>query len=148
MFLGGLWHGAAWSYAACGMAHGLALAVERFFGLDQKHSRSVFFKIFQGTVVFMYVTFAWLLFKLPDFQHVLLYLKAMIHNLAIPMGKRKVLLSAIYMFPVFALHMSYLFRASISASAQKSVLTAAYAIMLFLILTNSGGAGAFIYFQF
>lgn len=31
MFLGGLWHGAAWSYAAWGTWHGLALACERPF---------------------------------------------------------------------------------------------------------------------
>ena len=31
MFLGGLWHGAAWSYAVWGSVHGLALGVERFF---------------------------------------------------------------------------------------------------------------------
>ncbi len=148
MFLGGLWHGAAWSYAAWGMAHGLALAVERFFGLDQKKSRSVFFKILQGTVVFIYVTFAWLLFKLPDFQHVLLYLKAIVNNMTIPMGKRKVLLSAVYMFPVFALHVSYLLRSSFPENIIQRLKVSAYAVMLFLILTNSGGAGAFIYFQF
>src|SRR5205807_9010286 len=33
MFLGGLWHGAAWSYAIWGSFHGLALAVEKFLGV-------------------------------------------------------------------------------------------------------------------
>ena len=31
MLLGGLWHGAAWSYMVWGGFHGLALAIERFF---------------------------------------------------------------------------------------------------------------------
>jgi alginate O-acetyltransferase complex protein AlgI len=35
MTLGGLWHGAAWSYAVWGIYHGFGLAVERFFGFDK-----------------------------------------------------------------------------------------------------------------
>lgn len=31
MFLGGLWHGAAWGFVLWGALHGLALCVQRFF---------------------------------------------------------------------------------------------------------------------
>lgn len=38
MFLGGLWHGAAWRFALWGAAHGLILAVERLIGVEPKES--------------------------------------------------------------------------------------------------------------
>jgi len=40
MLLGGLWHGAAWTFVAWGGIHGLALAVERLVG-DVRHARGL-----------------------------------------------------------------------------------------------------------
>ncbi|MEW6319614.1 MAG: MBOAT family O-acyltransferase [Acidobacteriota bacterium] len=36
MLLGGLWHGAAWTFAVWGAIHGAALAVERLLGIPQR----------------------------------------------------------------------------------------------------------------
>ena len=36
MFLGGLWHGATWSYAVSGTFHGLLLAAERLMGVEAR----------------------------------------------------------------------------------------------------------------
>ena len=39
MFLGGLWHGAAWSFAVWGLWHGTALVIERkFFNIKESSS--------------------------------------------------------------------------------------------------------------
>ena len=148
MFLGGLWHGAAWSYAVWGTSHGLALAIERFFGLDRPESKNIFVKFFRIGLVFTYVTFVWLLFNLPEFQHVLLYFKSMASNLNLPLGKRRALLSFIYFLPVLFLHLYYLCKKDIPAERKKWLEAAGYSVMLFLILTSAGGPGAFIYFQF
>src|SRR5690606_7281818 len=73
MMLGGLWHGAAWSYAVWGFFHGLMLAVERFvkdlgWSMQDKLPRAI-----HMLFVFSMVTLAWLLFKLPEFTHVIDY---------------------------------------------------------------------------
>ncbi len=66
MFLGGLWHGAAWSYAIWGSFHGMALAIERLLGKFIKLPNWKIIKVFQMITVFSFVTLAWLLFKLPN----------------------------------------------------------------------------------
>jgi alginate O-acetyltransferase complex protein AlgI len=65
MLLGGFWHGAAWSYGVWGAMHGFFLMMERLILKD---------KIKEGArnyvsmaIVFIVVTFLWLLFKLTDF---------------------------------------------------------------------------------
>jgi alginate O-acetyltransferase complex protein AlgI len=148
MFLGGLWHGAAWSYAVWGLVHGLALAAERFFTSGKERKRGPVSRLLQTLFVFLYVTLAWLLFKLPDFQHVILYLKAIAGNFNAPLGKRIALVSTIYFVPVMCLHFYYLLSPFISSELKRAFRIFAIATMLFLIITNSGGPGAFIYFQF
>jgi alginate O-acetyltransferase complex protein AlgI len=58
MLLGGLWHGAAWSYAVWGFAHGLALALERLITGTQKAKRSLASRTVGAVIVFTYVTLA------------------------------------------------------------------------------------------
>jgi alginate O-acetyltransferase complex protein AlgI len=41
MLLGGLWHGAAWSFMIWGGAHGVCLAAERFFGVKTEGEKVV-----------------------------------------------------------------------------------------------------------
>ena len=82
MFLGGLWHGAAWTFVAWGTAHGFYLAAHKFlFGSSKKNhalesriaSRWVadMVKIF---FTFHLVAFTWIAFRAKDFQTVLQYL--------------------------------------------------------------------------
>lgn len=151
MVLGGLWHGAAWSYAVWGLAHGLALAVERYFG-DKGWLvvRSSAGQLLKGLWVFGYVTLAWLLFKLPDFNHVLAYLRAIGANIGKPNDSLTILLITVYSLPVVAYHLYYLLgdrlpNVRLSGSRWEYV---GYGLMLFMLLTNSGSEGTFIYFQF
>ena len=65
MVLGGLWHGAAWSYAIWGLFHGIALAIERFVKHKIFATKNTFLNALYGVFVFIGVTFAWLLFQLP-----------------------------------------------------------------------------------
>ena len=71
MFLGGLWHGAAWSYAAWGTAHGVGLALERWTGVGRGDpGRWPLWRRALGWVVtFHGVSLLWLLFQLPDIRH-------------------------------------------------------------------------------
>lgn len=147
MFLGGLWHGAAWSYAVWGGFHGLALAIERFFNDKFQIKAPKLLVVFKGIIVFIFVTFAWLLFKLPDFNHVILYFKAIISNRGIN-DFGIIYYIFIYSIPVFLYHMIYLLKSKYGFTKFKHFEYVFYGLMVFMIITNSGSSGAFIYFQF
>ena len=55
----GLWHGAGWAFVEWGMLHGLALCFHRAF--KEKIGRLP--GIFTGAVTFVFVNFAWVLFR-------------------------------------------------------------------------------------
>lgn len=148
MGLGGLWHGAAWSYAVWGLWHGIALCVERPF-LKTKffQSNGIVLKGGRMLLVFLFVSFSWLLFKLPDFRQVILFLQSLIDNIDFPTKKDLVAAIVIYSMPVFLYHVGYLVNFSDTRFYRfsKNLL---YGCLLFAIMANSGPAAAFIYFQF
>ena len=148
MFLGGLWHGAAWSYAVWGSFHGLALAVERFLGVYIKPRETALVKGLQMLSVFVFVTFAWLLFKLPNFDDAMLYMKAVFHNTHT--GKTDITIIfyiLLYSIPVVLFHFFHLAENSIEKKLG-NLKPVFYAVLVFIIIVNSGRSGSFIYFQF
>ncbi len=148
MFLGGLWHGAGWSYAVWGIFHGMALAAERFFTEVIKTKETVVSIFFKRIMVFIFVTFAWLLFKLPDFNHVLGYIHALTTNYSFEYDWRICSNIVLYALPVLMYHCIYLLKETRYFYVIQKKEYVFYAIMLFLIIFNSGSAGSFIYFQF
>jgi alginate O-acetyltransferase complex protein AlgI len=162
MLLGGLWHGAAWSFMVWGGAHGVLLALERFLGVNTESAERQHFRIsnfiisaFRIFLIFNLVSFLWLLFQLPDFKDVVLYLK----ELAVwkTKGNSPQIFYAVAVFglPVIAYHFWGLLRprywdpfSANNPRLSARIINAVYAGLLFLIVTNSGNPGAFIYFQF
>ena len=65
MFLGGLWHGAAWNFLIWGSLHGAWLAGER--ALTNGYSKFAPPKIFGWFVTFHVVCAAWVFFRATDF---------------------------------------------------------------------------------
>ena len=153
MFLGGLWHGAAWSYAIWGTAHGVLLAVERMARRESKtptDDRWTAGGVARAIVVFSIVSALWLLFKLPHFPEVIAYARSVIHNTGAPQTQPLFVL-AIFSLPVVAWHLWSALRPWRQALAGPWIArleTTLYATALVLILVNSGSAGDFIYFQF
>lgn len=149
MLLGGLWHGAAWSYAVWGGFHGLALAVERFFRDRISLPDRTIVRLIQGVLVFSFVSLAWLLFKLSDFQHVLCYLRALATNIRYDSDVRNITMILFYSLPVILYHGLYLLnRDSGPGRWIRTYDFVVYGFMVFMLLTNSGAPSAFIYFQF
>jgi D-alanyl-lipoteichoic acid acyltransferase DltB (MBOAT superfamily) len=70
MLLGGLWHGANWTFVIWGGIHGIGLAVERFFagGQDMASSRSLLGRWGRRIVVFHLVCLAWIFFRISSLQ--------------------------------------------------------------------------------
>ncbi|MEM1033371.1 MAG: MBOAT family protein [Myxococcota bacterium] len=65
MVLGGLWHGAAWTFVAWGTLHGFGLVVERRFG---RPARAGWRRAIRVLVTFHLVCFAWIWFRAPSFD--------------------------------------------------------------------------------
>jgi alginate O-acetyltransferase complex protein AlgI len=151
MVLGGLWHGAAWSYAIWGTFHGLMLVIERFVTTHVKVKQNAFVVTLKAVFVFVMVTLAWLLFELPEFTHVLAYMKAIAGNWHRPHNGLPIALVLIYSIPVIGYHFIYLIRQSEALRAHRLLFHCEplfFGLMLFMIITNSGTSNSFIYFQF
>lgn len=150
MTLGGIWHGAAWSYAIWGMYHGLLLCAERLFSNHAKTTVSKLYKTLKIIFVFSAVTLGWLLFKLPEFSEVILYLKAMVSNDFMPDQYHLIIYILIYSTPIFLYHLLYLNSKNKFSNlvSNKNYTAVSYAMMLFFIITNYGSSDTFIYFQF
>ncbi|MEO5712188.1 MAG: MBOAT family O-acyltransferase [Luteolibacter sp.] len=145
MFLGGLWHGAAWSYAVWGSFHGLALALERFGKNWIRFPKHWLVGVVQALLVFSFVTLAWLLFKLPKFEHVIAYLGAMFHSRA---ETKYWLIGHVvtYSIPVLGYYAWYLLKQRKPGVTRYEFVI--FALLLTAIILDSGTTGAFIYFQF
>jgi len=89
MGLGGLWHGAGLSYLAWGLMHGLFLVIERPFlpmieGLSTVATLRPVILAARMLVVFLCVSFVWVFFKLPNFEHAIDYLCGMFVDQSVP----------------------------------------------------------------
>jgi alginate O-acetyltransferase complex protein AlgI len=65
MLLGGLWHGAAWTFVVWGGIHGLGLSVERALGWEPVSAAG---RWLGRVVTFHVVCFAWIFFRADSFQ--------------------------------------------------------------------------------
>jgi D-alanyl-lipoteichoic acid acyltransferase DltB (MBOAT superfamily) len=63
MLLGGLWHGAAWTFVLWGALHGTALSAEHLIGRERMDRVPAWVR---WIVVFHLVVLGWILFRSPD----------------------------------------------------------------------------------
>lgn len=84
MFLGGLWHGAAWTFVFWGLLHGICLAGHRMI-LRGNKPRLTWPRNFSGRIVdilkviftFHLVALSWIFFRAPDFNSAMIFLKGL-----------------------------------------------------------------------
>lgn len=165
MILGGLWHGASWSYAVWGGFHGMGLVIERFFTTKVKIKFNQQVPIWQQLIgeivsvimVFSFVSIGWLFFKLPDFGQALDFLKTMAHNVKLPSNRAFINPVIIFSMPVVVYHLIHLPAFQIikrnlfyklNFKAGSILEDIILGIMLAMIILNSGSSNEFIYFQF
>ena len=75
MFLGGLWHGAQWTFIAWGIIHGSFLVIERLF-----RNSSLFRNVpnlIKVSFTFTIVVLAWVFFRAENFDRAFIYLSSM-----------------------------------------------------------------------
>src|SRR5690349_19457375 len=75
MVLGGLWHGAKWTFVAWGAFHGLLLVLERWRG--KKSFYSTLPKVGRITITFLLMLFSWVLFRADNLTLAMDYFRTM-----------------------------------------------------------------------
>lgn len=72
MLLGGIWHGANWTYIVWGGLHGSALVVHKLWMMITNSSSKKHFivaNIFSIIVTFLFTTFCWIFFRADSLSH-------------------------------------------------------------------------------
>lgn len=154
MTLGGLWHGAAISYAVWGCWHGCALVLERLCSHGRFYrSRNVIARCLRGLLVFAVVSVGWLLFKLPNFHDVLAFIGALARNEGISISRTNAIMILIYSSPVAFYHLHYVLKRRALELGQSYGLgrtsrSIVFGLLCAAIVLNPGPPQTFIYFQF
>lgn len=77
MLLGGLWHGASWTFVLWGAFHGLILVVYKALNIrDEWLTATMVRRVVSTVIMFHLVCFGWLLFRAQDMATVGMFLKS------------------------------------------------------------------------
>jgi alginate O-acetyltransferase complex protein AlgI len=149
MVLGGQWHGAAFTFIAWGAIHGIALAIERALGLQQRGGRlPVVFRIAWGLGVQLVVLVAWVFFRSEGIAGAWQFCRNLV-ALESAAATAEMWFGSLFLLPPLFLHVWRFVeeRAVVAPLGPrgKAVLTA---VFVFLIATCYGPTNAFICFQF
>lgn len=81
MILGGLWHGAAWTFVLWGGFHGVILILYRVLGQDSDERRpSRWGSVFMGLLMFHIVCFGWLIFRAQNLTTIGIFVRSIFLN--------------------------------------------------------------------
>jgi len=151
MLLGGLWHGASWTFVAWGGYHGALLACERLVGIDRTREAAtpVGVRRALGTVVtFALVVVGWVLFRATSFGDAATIVRAMVSGDSGPalLDGGLVAIAAI----ALGIEVVLEFAPALVARAAPSLRIAAAIATLFALelATSTGEAAPFVYFKF
>jgi D-alanyl-lipoteichoic acid acyltransferase DltB (MBOAT superfamily) len=156
MLLGGLWHGANWTFVVWGALHGTYLAVHKLIGgarraeADAAATAPWPVRLAKGLATFNLVCFTWIFFRAEDFAHAWTYLRGIA---AMTGGLRTEYLSALVIALVLLIPLDAAQRTFRSATPVlgwpwpvRAVAYAAMVLAMFALRTNE--SVPFIYFQF
>jgi alginate O-acetyltransferase complex protein AlgI len=153
MLLGGLWHGAGWTFVIWGFLHGFYLIIERFIRKRIKlRSKSIFIKLLMAFITFQCVNISWVFFRAESFETAWKILGAMF----LPIKGKAVLitnhivLTLLLMFLVFIGHFAMRRHSLVSVikSTPVWILAIVWGVMLYGLMIVQTTGQQFIYFQF
>ena len=157
MLLGGLWHGASWTFVVWGALHGLFLSVERFLtGRFQGAAiaQTWLFKICLALLTYFLVNLTWVFFRAKDFGTAWRMISSMFGlapaDAATPLPTLWIVQVVVTIVALVSIHWR-MRDTNIEAVVEKTpnwLLGMTLAVMLFLIVITQGSGNAFIYFQF
>jgi len=156
MLLGGLWHGASWTFVVWGGLHGFYLAAERWltarFGGRAIWNRWLP-RLLLALLTYALVNLTWVFFRAQDFATAWRMIDTM---LTLNLDGKKVLatvdvvLVAGITAAMLAVHWFMRHRAldEVVAAVPRWLLGTTWGVMAWLIVITQGSSNAFIYFQF
>jgi alginate O-acetyltransferase complex protein AlgI len=160
MFIGGLWHGAAWTFVVWGLLHGAFLVIERvlhgIFVRDDSEggwTKTLGAKLVLGLATYAAVCVTWVFFRAADFGSAARLLTGLFggHSHADAVLSTRELLQVGFV-TLFTLIAHGLLRDTTLEAAVTRLprwcVTAVWAFMLGAIILTQGNSNAFIYFQF
>lgn len=154
MLLGGLWHGAAWTFVAWGAFHGLMLVGERLSRPLLERAATMlggFGTLLGGLLTLLGVLIAWVWFRAPDFAHA-----AKIHQAMFVATDSSAALTAEAKFALIVFGLLWLMHWLLRHHdlrrwlRQRDAISLGliWAILAVAIVLSPGVSRAFIYFQF
>ena len=156
MFLGGLWHGAAWTFVVWGLLHGSYLVIERVCRVlfeDKSWAGRLPVRVLAGFATYALVCVAWVFFRASDFTIASRMLTGMfgghVHGDAI-LSTREFLQIGSVTVGVIAMHWAMrdnTFETAVMRLPPWAI-TAIGSVMACAIILTQGSSNAFIYFQF
>lgn len=155
MLLGGLWHGAAWTFVVWGGLHGLYLILQRSVaGYVGRMLPNAIAGFLAWLSVFCAVLLAWVFFRAQSFSDAFIVIKKVVtFDGMSPEGLLKKFYLAKGLFLIACVFfLEWLsFRVDFKSFGERSlVLNGVYVISCLIVISFAGmfGGGAFIYFQF
>jgi alginate O-acetyltransferase complex protein AlgI len=151
MLLGGLWHGANWTFIVWGGIHGLGLSVERLWIGKETERPNALTLWFRRAVTFAVVCFAWLFFRAKSLTEAGHMLAAMGTWVWRPDYTTAVILLLIISLTMLMIDLrmdkydeEYLFE----KTPQRSRIVTAAALLVGVVMFSALRSNAFLYFQF
>ncbi len=149
MLLGGLWHGAAWTFVAWGGIHGLGLAVERALGWRPTSRAAVWF----GRILtFHVVCFGWVFFRADSFGRAGQVLHRLVDAWGLP---SPLVTTSVVLAILFGIGVQYVRPGALAALERgfgrlSTVPQAACIAVCLMVIDTLGpqGVAPFIYFRF
>ncbi len=156
MLLGGLWHGASWTFVVWGFLHGLYLAVERFVQRRVTLRRwpdATGLRFLVAMLTFALVNVAWVFFRAKTFGAASGMLAGMfgLHSGAAPLLPTvRMIETVVFVSGIVAVHLYMRNRTveTVTARAPTWAVGTAWALMMLTVIFTQGSADGFIYFQF
>jgi D-alanyl-lipoteichoic acid acyltransferase DltB (MBOAT superfamily) len=153
MLIGGLWHGANWTFVVWGGIHGGALAIERVLGLgsDEPERAGWLTTWLKRILLFNLVCVTWVFFRAPSIHEAFAFLGGLSHWAWQPEYLTAFKFLALFSVPMFLMDLrlekwdeEYIFQRASAWLRTGMGFTAMVAIAFFA----ANQANAFIYFQF
>ncbi len=156
MFLGGLWHGASWTFVAWGLLHGSYLVVEHLLRQsfpDIAWVKTMLGRFVLGLFTFILVSLAWVFFRASDFSTAWRLLGSLFDFTgegAQLLPTLEILQVVVVLTGLLSSHW-YLHEKRLEHAVQDMPawwVVTVWTTMLCALILMQGGGNAFIYFQF
>jgi D-alanyl-lipoteichoic acid acyltransferase DltB (MBOAT superfamily) len=156
MLLGGLWHGANWTFVVWGGLHGLYLTAERWlkgFTADKNLPQGLAFRLLLALLTYFLVNVTWVFFRAKSFTAAMAMLAAMfgLHpGAAAVLSTVRVLEVALAIVSLLAVqwYMRERTLEDVVTRAHWGVVAGTWSAMVLAVLLTQGSGNGFIYFQF